>query len=117
MVPHVASRLSLNTMNAAATTSTATTGPRTVNWRTTRTAGRVCGGFHRLHVFQPEHAADQEPGEGMEAFGDQQQPAIGRTHRLLRPHEGGEVHDAREHPADVCQAQIPGLGKGNAGEL
>src|SRR6266850_6664084 len=78
---------------------------------------RLLRRLHRVHVFKPEHAADQEPAERMEAFGDQQQPAIGRTHRLLPAHEGGEVHDAREYPADVRQAQIPGLGERNAGEL
>jgi len=43
--------------------------------------------------------------------------AIGRTHGVFSPHEGGEIHDAREHPADVRQAQIPGLGQRNAGKL
>src|SRR6059036_1683585 len=53
----------------------------------------------------------------MEALGDQQQAAIGRAHGLLATHEGGEIHDAREHPADVRQAQVPGLGERNAGKL
>src|SRR6266513_6163703 len=82
-----------------------------------RPVDRFLRRLHGLHVFEPEHAADQKSAERMEAFGDQQQAAIGRTHRLLSSHEGGEVHDAREHPADVRQAHVPGLGERNAGNL
>src|SRR5437016_8324210 len=42
--------------------------------------GRLLRRLHGLHVFQPEHAGDQQPTERMEAFGEHQHAAISRTH-------------------------------------